>query len=282
LKIAIGRDLIKFEEVKPGIQKVSLNIQELYANRKDQEEFEERLCQFLKSDPYNSHIIRLEDKQLIYRTECILPEKKDSRLPLLLLLGNPASHSVYSEMFFSFESARGREHRFWGALKKAGILSFRSSSNLERKKELYDLSYNSPFRIGLATFYSMPSGASGMWLGVDGLRKLFRKKALRRIADCEKARVDGLIRKFLSPEGGAVFAFQKDAYLGIKSRESHDYNLDETKKGELVGVCQCDSNVRLYCLPPTRLIEGKKTLDLLHNFRERVLGDSNLRAPEEK
>jgi len=268
--MAIGRDIIKFEEVKPGIQKVSLNIQELYANRKDQEEFEERLCQFLKSDPYNSHIIRLEDKQLIYQTECILPEKQDSRLPLLLLLGNPASHSVHSEIFFSFESS-GREHRFWRALKKAGILSFKSSSKKERKEELYDLTYDSPFRIGLANFYSMPSGASGKWAGVDGLRKLFRRKALRKIADWEKTRIGKLIGNFLSSQQGVVFAFQKDAYLGIKSSTSPDYRLDKAKKGDLMGACQSDSNVRLYCLPPTRLIQGKKSLDVLRNFKERVL-----------
>jgi hypothetical protein len=36
-----------------------------------------------------------------------------------VFFGNPAFHSVHSEMFFSFES-NGREHRFWKVLKKAG------------------------------------------------------------------------------------------------------------------------------------------------------------------
>ena len=143
--------------------------------------------------------------------------------------------------------------------------------NWFRKQKLYELRYESDFRIGLAVFYSMPSGAScPKWAGVEGLRKLFRKKALRKITECEKARVEGIIRKSLSPKG-AVFAFQKDAYSEIKSSKSPDYDFDKAKKEGLIGVCQCDHNVRLFCLPPTRLMQGKKSLALLRNFRECVL-----------
>lgn len=266
-----------FEEVsgKRGIQKVSLNIQKLYPDPKEREEFKDRLCQFLDSDGDNRKIINLEGELLIYLTECIIPNKRDKLIPLLLLLGNPASHSVRSEMFFSYEG-KGRDHRFWKALKKAGILEFTKESsyakdsaerNKSRKNELYELSYKSDSRIGLATFYSMPSGASGSeWAGVQGLRKLFRMKALKKILEEEKTRIERLIQKFLFPKG-AVFAFQRDAYLGIKSPESPEYSLNEAKAGKLHGFClRDDSNIRLFCLPPTRLIQGTKTLDLLRKF----------------
>lgn len=270
----IVKDSMTFKYVpgKVGIQKVSLNMQELYSTQKERKEFKKRLCQFLKSDSYNSKVIELQDERLVYRTECIIPEKQNSRPPLLLLLGNPASHSVYSEMFFSFEGnghKHRREHRFWKALREASILSFKSSSTKERKEEMYNLGYDSPFRIGLAVFYSMPSGSSHpKWAGIAGIRKLFQKEALSKIAKCEKDRVEKLIQRFVSPKG-VVFAFQKDAYLGVSTHADYDY--DKAKKGDLVGFCQCCPNVRLFCLPPTRLIHGEVALNLLRRFKEDAL-----------
>lgn len=278
-------NLLTFREVKRGIQEVILDVGKLYSNQKKKMRFEERMSQFLDSHPLCPIIFSRKDELLIYRTECVIPEKLDSRIPLLILLGNPAFHSVHSEMFFSFES-NGREHRFWKVLKKAGLLSFTSNQNsssidmadrnLLRKKELFELAYNSPFRIGLTVFFSMSSGASDTkWAGVAGLKNLFGTKALRRIKASEKARVERIIRKFLSPSKGVVFAFQKDAYLGIKSLTTPDYDKDKVNEGKLVGVCQCDPNIRLFCLPPTRHMYGKNMLDLLYSFKERILRKKN-------
>lgn len=273
-----SHDLLKFEDFKDGIQKVSLNVKELFLNARSREKknFEEKLSQFLKFARENdySEIVRQEGDFLIYRTECIIPEKRNLKTPVLILLGNPALHSVRSEMFFSSER-KGREHRFWKILRQAEFLSFMSDKqdvslakrNKLRKEELFDLSYKSPFRIGLAVFYSIPSGASGEWAGVAGLRRLFWKKALTRIAECEKERVEGLIKKFVSPNGFVV-TFQKDAYLKIKSSDSFDYSLTDAKGGKLRGECQCDPRVELYGFPPTKLMSINSTL--LRNLTTRA------------
>lgn len=274
-------DLLKFEDLKDGIQEVSLDINELFLNRRerDRRDFEERLSYFLKFVDENdySNIVRREGDFLIYRTECIIPEERNSETPVLILLGNPALHSVRSEMFFSFEG-KGREHRFWKTLRQANFLLFRSDTDKQdvslaernklRKEELFDLSYKSPFRIGLAVFYSMPSGASGKWAGVAGLRRLFWKKALTRIAECERERVESQIRKFASPKG-LVVAFQKDAYLHVKSSDSIGYSLTEAKRGKLKGECRCDKGVELYGFPPTRLMSINSTL--LRNLTTRAV-----------
>jgi len=292
-KLGARKSLLRFREVERGIQEVELNIQELYPDPVKRNQFKQKLDRFLESDPCNRKVIDtkfLECGLLKYQTECIIPTKRDSlRVPLLLLLGNPASHSVHYRMPFSYEGklsckGEGKDHRFWKALRDADILRFTEKSsdanNLNvaercesRKRELYNLSYKpADFRIGLATFYSMPSGASDEWGGVKGLYKLFGKKALgkEKIAKFEKHRLENLVRNFLSPKG-AIFAFQKDAYSEIRSCKSPEYSLDKAKKGKLFGVCQCDSNVRLFCLPPTRNIQGKRILELLCNFKERVL-----------
>lgn len=271
--MSVTRSLLKFGEIKEGIQEVNLNIEQLYSNSEEQRNFKQRLEEFLKSDCFNRKVIDetfLDYGLLKYQTECIIPREKNLlRFPLLLLLGNPASHSVHSKMFFSYEKDK-KEHRFWRALKKAGILSFRTSSNRERKEELCNVRYDSPFRIGLATFYSMPSGASDKWGGVKGLYRLFGKNALDLIGKLEKHRVENLIRIFLSHKG-SVFAFQKDAYLGVKDQTSPDYCRESAMKGELFGFCECNPEVKLFCLPPTRNILAEKTLQALHNFKDRIL-----------
>ena len=125
----------------------------------------------MASDPANPEIYRLDGDKLIYTTEELIPEKTDHRPPLLLVLGNPASHSVKAGMFFSFEGT-GREHRFWKSiLRPSGVLDLAldedlpvTERNARRREHILDLDYDSPYRLGLAVFISLPSAASGLWL----------------------------------------------------------------------------------------------------------------------
>ena len=145
---------------------------------------------FRNSDNCTCAIYGIEkDELLIYQTETIIPiEIKGARTPLLLLLGNPASHSVKEKMFFSFERNR-QEHRFWKVLDNSGIFPFESQvrnlneRNQSRKQKLLNVDYNPPFRIGLATFYSMPSPATGKWAGVAGIKRLLAKNAFEQITN---------------------------------------------------------------------------------------------------
>ena len=120
--------------------------------------------------------------------------------------------------------------------------------------------------IGLAVFYFMPSPSSGKWGGVAGLKRLFRKEALKRISTREKERIGKLITEFVAPDG-IVVNFQKDAYLQLRSSDNRNYSLKEAMAGKLEDVCQCDCRVRLYCFAPTRLMQKNKIL--LNNLRMR-------------
>ena len=273
------KSLLTIEDLEPGIQKVTLDVDALCFDENQRAQFEKKFLQFSDSDCDHPKVISRINNTVVYLTESIIPKKEDERLPLLLVLGNPASHSVASGMFFSFEGNE-QEHRFWKALREAGILSLSSSvksNSLEelnrlKKKELYELSYCTPFRIGLAVFYTMPSPASRYpWAGVAGLHRLFGKEALAKIGEREKERVDGIIRDFVFPNG-AVIAFHKEAYQAIKSSESPGYTLAKAKAGHLIGNCQCDPGITLFCLPPTRLLLGY--VDLLRDFRDRILKTS--------
>ena len=81
-----------------------------------------------------SYALTRERNLLKYKSEQLIPTKIDKRPPLLLVLGNPATHSVESGMFFSFEGNK-KEHRFWSRiLKPAGVLDLPFEPGLSIEK----------------------------------------------------------------------------------------------------------------------------------------------------
>jgi hypothetical protein len=178
----------------------------------------------------------------------------------LLVLGNPASHSVEAGMFFSFEGDK-KEHRFWkNILKPAGVLELKQSANNgsveelneSRKKQLLDLNYESPFRIGLCVYISMPSASNGPWSGIAGVHKLLGTKAMERLEKDEQKRVLECAKKFLPPNG-VVVAFQKNAWNGLKSDSDKPYSKENARDGKLVDTLKGLRNITLLGVPPTRL-----------------------------
>ncbi len=160
-------DLVKLE--------CSINLGKLFLTEGERSKFDKKWEAFRDSDSNNKKIFRLENNRLTYYSEQLIPAKIDNRPPLLLVLGNPASHSVTAGMFFAFKD-NGKESRFWKSiLKPAGVLSFSFDENLPaeklnalRKKQLLELDYETPFRVGLSVFISMPSAPSGPWGGCSG------------------------------------------------------------------------------------------------------------------
>ena len=155
------------------------------------------------------------------------------------MFGNPACHSVSDGMFFAYKNTKNKkkvEHPLWKVLRELNYLTFESDNSLDtnmsiversqiRKDELFGLKYISPFCISMAVYYSMPTPSSGPgWGYVEGLRKLFRSEALREIEKSEKRNRINPILEQLSKSGGAVLAFQSNAYNGIKSDSNQSYS----------------------------------------------------------
>ena len=194
-----------------------------------------------------------------YRTEQLIPAKRDRRPPLLLVFGNPATHSVKAGMFFAFKD-KGKEKRFWkNLLRPAGICDIAADDrppevlNKGRMKRMMELDYASPFRIGLCVFISMPSAAGGPWSGVAGIRKLLGSKAMSKMESAERERIIRYARKFLEP-GGVAVVFQKNAWEGLRSEGDPPYSIDLAKRGKLQGSLAGMADVPLLGVPPTRLI----------------------------
>jgi hypothetical protein len=239
-----------------------IDLKKLFPAPKERERFNKKWNGFLESDPCNKEIFELKGDRLKYQSEQlipVIPTKINNKPPLLLVLGNPASHSVKEGMFFSFEGNK-KEHRFWkDILPKSDVLKLSYDKNLSvkkinenRKNQLLDLNYKSPFRIGLCVFISMASAPSGKWSGVTGVQRLIGTKALRRLEVEETRRVVECAKKFLTPNGIAV-AFQKNAWNGLKSDEDIPYSKDNARDGKLKGTLKDMPDIPLIGVPPTRL-----------------------------
>jgi hypothetical protein len=238
--------------------RIDLNL--LFTTNRERGRFESRWPTFLESDDANPFLFELHKGHLFYLTEQLIPTKSDSRPPLLLVFGNPASHSVKAGLFFAFDD-QGKENRFWKRLlKPAGILDIpvpdelcSEERNRLRSLQLLTLDYASPFRLGFCVFYTMPSSAGGPWAGVAGIRKLVGAKAIRRLAVCERERVMDCKKGFLEDKGVAV-TFQKDAWNHLRAREDPLYSVESAKRSFLRGRLGEKTGIPLIGVPPTRLI----------------------------
>jgi hypothetical protein len=235
-----------------------IDLNKLLPDPEQRERFNKKWNDFKESDPHNNEIFELEGDVLKYQSEQFIPTKPDNRPPLLLVLGNPASHSVKEGMFFSFEGDK-KEHRFWKIMRSSGVLDLPYDKKLSvgelnnhRKNQLLNFRYDSAFQIGLCVFISMPSAPSGSWSGIAGVQKLIGVNAMERLEKEESQRVIECAKQFLSPNGVTV-AFQKNAWNALRSDKDPEYKLTLAKEGKLKGRLKEMTNVPLIGVPPTRL-----------------------------
>ena len=253
------QNLLAWRKSKGCTIDCEINLGELFKTKEERIKFNAKWTDFINSDPDNKKVYRKKRNLLTYKSEQLIPTKNDKRPPLLLVFGNPATHSVEAGIFFSFEGNK-KEHRFWkNILKPAGVLdlSFDSNQNIaqlnkQQRETLFNLKYDSPFHIGLCVIISMPSAPGGKWGGIAGIHKLLGKRALRRLEKEETERVLECAKKFVTPKG-AVIAFQKNAWNNLRSENDPEYNVKLASIGKLKGHLKGNSKIPLLCVPPTRL-----------------------------
>jgi hypothetical protein len=110
--MAVSKPLLKYKTTSNIKLKCRIDLDQLLLTDAERRRFDENWDAFLASDPCNQKIFKRDKRCLQYESEQLIPKKKGKRPSLLLVLGNPASHSVHAGMFFSFER-NNKEHRFW-------------------------------------------------------------------------------------------------------------------------------------------------------------------------
>lgn len=270
--------LVRFSAIHNGAQDVELSLSDLYDSH-TLPAFEVRWDAFYASDPAHPFIYQKTGKTIRYQTGYFVPTVRDERPPVLLLFGNPASHSTRIGMCFSYEGNQ-RKHRFWSVLAESGFLDFHDGAdmaalatiprNTKMKADFLNLRYASPFRIGIAPILSMPSTASAPpWSGVGGLYRLFGKRALTMLLAEERKRISEIASSFLR-EYGVIAAFQKDAYENVRLPEASPYTLEDAKASRLESRYVDNPAIPLFGGPPTRFWTGKAIRQGLQALRQKI------------
>ncbi len=216
------------------------------------------------------------DKKLIYKTEALIPKVNKKRINLLLVLGNPAVHSVAERMPFSYEKTRSigkwKEHRFWKALRDCEVLKFNKILEKPNPKNIVKINdykrncllkgnYISDFNIFLLPYFSFPTPASEKYNGVDGIKKIFGKYLFNEMKKFEFQRFKNIvlnnkIKNIICFQKLAINEIKQDKYKQIgKILNNPDYEIYNVLK-----------NITLYTALPTRYILTNKGKSILKNI----------------
>ena len=269
-------------EASPGIGRYRLDLGELYLDSKARARFEAHWREFVESSVDHDDLFTRDADSIVYCTESFIPHEHDGRPPVLLVLGNPASHSVRAGMCFALEKGRRTEHRFWGGLAAANWLSFNDvpgrpeedaeARNARHRADLLAGRYESPFLVGIDMFFTFPSPASApAWEGVSGLVKLFGRPGMRLIATAERARLASTISRHVTGQG-AVVAFQKAAYEELRDPSAPPYTLADAREGRLRSRSAAGYPVRLFGVPSTRLARTQMFRRVLMEYADAIAG----------
>jgi len=268
--------MFKVSPLSLGLSNIEIDLIKLFDDQIEYDGFINKFDPFIASDPLNKDIIELKNNILTYKTEHIHPTKNDGRKKVLFILGNPATHSVKYGIPFSYESKINggkREHRFWEALRTTEFIDLPFNISVEEKtKILFDLRYKSTIRFSLDVFFTLPSTASSTGKEADPIQKksgvlqieyLLGRKALNKIAGKEIERLENIII-----EHDAVIVAQKDAYNGIKSNTSPEYDGKKVKASCIETTTF--NGVPLFCTPPTYLYRAEASLNILRHIKSKI------------
>jgi hypothetical protein len=196
------------------------------------------ICQ---EDNYFRQVCSLDNHILEYRSESLFPPSHEidtQKKKVMIILGNPATHSVAKKMFF-YSRENGDRHPFWGKLEKAGLIRSDLNKNInDREKEANNRKHfilkgdvSDQYILGLTTFYSLPTPvkprnkeelkkcpAKTKYGDAAGVEKLF-KAALSKLQKMEYDRLNSY-----DFANGAIWIFtQLSSYRYVKSASRTDY-----------------------------------------------------------
>ena len=170
-----------------------------------------------QQDPFFQSICSMYGSVLSYKSESLFPHDTNcdsKKKKVLIILGNPATHSVANGMFFFSMGKPGAEetHTFWKKLEKPGLIQKIRRSTLKeesetRKEMIINGTLSNNYLFGFTTFYSFPTPVEGDFKDVAGLRCLL-KPIMKQIHDMEYDRLNAYKSKFLFVKG-ALWVFHE-------------------------------------------------------------------------
>ena len=279
--------MIKYQENRNDIiQRVEIDLTEIPAQSR--QDLDSRIAEYLKHiDDEHKNIFKFEvGNKLVYKTEVLTPKVNKSRLNILMVVGNPAVHSVAEGMFFSYERRRTKEgketwleHRFWRALRECEVLKFNENvekptpENIEKINKykrhcLLKGDYISKFNIFLLPYFSFPTPSS---YGVKGIKEIVGTDIFEKMKGCEFNRFKRIV---LGNDIKYVICFQKtDAGKEIIGKGGGKQVSNILPDYPVYELGESLKHVVLYTAPPTRRLHINKDKKIL----EGILSDIRTR-----
>ena len=268
--------MIKYQEENRNdiTQSVEIDLTEILAQSRG--DLESKITKYLKYK--DKSIFRFDaGNKLIYETEVLTPKVNKSRLNVLMVLGNPAVHSVAERMFFSYEKTRTqgkwREHRFWRALRDCKVLKFKGNVEKPTQENIEEINdykrdcllsgkYESKFNVFQLPYFSFPTPASREYNGVPGITKIVGKEIFKEMKKFEFQRFESIV---LGNDIKNVICFQKtDAGKEIIQKAENKPIGNILKPNypiyKLGGSLE---HVILYRAPPTRRLHIQEAKEIL-------------------
>lgn len=222
----------EISEIKSGQYTVTINLENILSPD-DLNQLKSNLKKLVKKDRFIKkgrdglpiiNITKINENELSYTSETIFPQRCDSeKEKVLLVFGNPATHSIKYGMFFFSKSNLSR-HNIWKKLHKKELITmvnYSNSPNLskleirtkEAKERIEMISKGETsqnYLVGLTTFYSFPTPVIDKYKfsNVSGVLKLF-KPIIDSTNIMESKRILG-------------YSFTNDATLVFVQKDSYD------------------------------------------------------------
>lgn len=249
-----------YNQVSEGVYNCIIDLSQIYSTKNEIEKFNNRFNSFMPSDKNLLKLIKRTDNIIKYPHKSWIPFQTNERPPLLFLFGNPAPHSVLDDIYFSYEG-KGIPHRFWKIMKEIGIIDIDTNPKTI-KNDFFKQNYKSSYFIGMDVIFTFPTPSSEKkWSGVQGIYKLFGKKATEKLINHEKLRINNIIKN-LNNRNLKIVAMQKDAFEAISNIK---YDIKKAVNGELHVR---NNNIDIWGTPPTRWLYTQKMKSLLYNIKK--------------
>ncbi len=176
---------MKFSSITNGRYFVELRLNK-YLSPEQFRLFEQQHEEIKQHDKNFGEICELKGDTLLYQSETLLPITEDkTKENVLIIFGNPATHSVKNDMFF-FSKANLKRHSMWGKLAIAGLVAktrsnkqklreARKEESDKRKEMIHSGTSSEKFLVGFSTFYSFPTPVEKgfRFSNVAGVENLF-------------------------------------------------------------------------------------------------------------
>lgn len=214
----------KISPIVDGLYEVTIDLSKWFY-QSDLYFFERVFKKIADADNDFRDICTLNNSLLKYKSESLFPTiNNPQKKKIVIVLGNPATHSIVGGMFF-YSRSDGTPHQFWYKLEKSGLMSEVRSGTLQyqalrRKQLILNGMTSSKYLLGLTTFYSFPTPVQGEYKDVKGVETLFRL-ALSKVRRMELDRI-------------ISYEFSKDSLFVFTQQSSYRYAVSHLGENNVI------------------------------------------------